>query len=121
LPQDEANKPGEPVTSSGENRGWSLSNLILSILSVLLAIIAVILYIVKRRRERDGTGDKRGRLLPILATLLFALASLIILFLTQDIGSQMRAADWWTIAHTLLFAGAIAGYIQAFKHKVRHL
>jgi len=88
---------------------------------MLLAIIAVILYIVKRRQERDGTGYGRGRLLPILATLLFAIVSLIILFLTQDLGSQMRAADWWTIAHTLLFAGAIAGNIQAFRNKGRHL
>jgi len=88
---------------------------------MLLAIIAVILYIIKRRREREGTGNGRGRLLPILVTLLFAIVSLILLFLTQDIGSQMRAADWWTIVHALLFAGVIAGYIQAFKRKGRHL
>lgn len=96
-----------PLADGG---GWALINLISMIITVLIAAIALFGYF--RRNEENDDNDKNGEKKKHgrfkLLTLIPAVVSVIMFFITEDISLAMRMTDSWTIWMVLLAAAGAA-------------
>ena len=104
---------GLPVFSPVGLSGWSLMNLILSVIGILVVLLAMGEFIVKERRTIHLNGLNSYNLRSIgyeensiisresalLVIGVFAVASVVFFVLTQDIGMQMVLFDMTTVLH----------------------
>jgi len=109
--------PGNIRTGS-----WALWNLILSIAGVALALLMAVRMVLKKRKDNEeeeteeDEKQKRSRLLMVLAIPLTAVLAVVLFILTQDMRLPMVMIDIWTLAHAILFAAGLLGYIFAYKN-----
>jgi len=118
------NDPDVPLAMFNYSGAWALWNLILSLAVAILAMMVCVRFLIRKRNdEKDDTEEcdvdeeekRRSRILFVLATPILAIVGIILFILTENMRLQMIMVDWWTLAHVILFAGAIISYIFAFK------
>jgi len=113
-------EPELPLTLIDRQGSWALFNLILSILGIVLAIMVGVRVLLTRKRdqeegEEENGKDKRKRLPLIILIPLLAIIGIVIFSLTQNVRLSIAMVDWWTVAHVILFVGALLCYIFAYK------
>lgn len=113
-------KPAEPEK---EEDAWALVNLILTILMIIISLVDIILFFVKKKKKEDeeeGTTEKKKRHLGLrLATLIPAIAGVILFLLTEDWTLPYTWIDKWTFWHViiLLIGIMLAAFSGAGKKK----
>jgi len=101
---------------SGET--WTLMNLILTVAGAAIAVLLVVrIFLRNGEYEEDEDNEETGRnRLPLLIAIpALAFIGAVLFLLTQDITNPMVMVDYWTFAHTALFAGGLLSYIFAIK------
>jgi uncharacterized repeat protein (TIGR02543 family) len=94
---------------------WSLLDLILAILGVIFTAITIIGAVSRGRRDEDRLKDqayedgaeKKNRIGFIILMSLFAVGSVILFVLTQDVNLPMVLIDNWTIVFAVVFVAQI--------------
>lgn len=107
-----ANVPDEGTPAAAPAGGWALINL----LCVIMSIIAAIAALFSRRDEHDDENENRmGRkgVMKIAGGVL-AVASAIILLITEDFTQPMILTDKFTILMIVLMAAGLIAAVTAF-------
>jgi len=94
----------KPNNSNGneaesDEKGWALTNFILTLANILMALLLLWLYLRKKKRGESMAKDN----VKLLAALAPAVASLTTYLLTEDMQGKMVAADKWTALMLLYF------------------
>jgi pilin isopeptide linkage protein len=99
----------QPV--QGGAAAWALLNLILAVTGVICAILFPLEWRRRERREERERADCKGKGRTwLIFCLVFAVASVIVFILTEDMRLPMIWVDKWTIVNAVLLAlGIIAG------------
>lgn len=79
-------------------KGWALTNFILTLANIMMALLLLWLYLRKKKRGEVMAKDNVK-----LAALAPAVASLSTYLLTEDMQGKMVAADKWTALMLLYF------------------
>jgi len=90
-----------------DTSGWSLINLILTILGLLLALWLLLLLLRSRQNKRLEQPRRTLLFVCRLLALLLGLAALRLFITTEDLSGNMGFVNSWTIVHVMLFAGQI--------------
>jgi uncharacterized repeat protein (TIGR02543 family) len=107
--------PGGVPLYAPENFGtWALLDLVLAVLGVVLAAIMLVNYLARKRSEEDLVNDGRlselggrKRFRFLVLGFAFAIAGVVIFFLTQDMSLPMVLVDKWTVVLAILFGAEI--------------
>ncbi|MDR0854055.1 MAG: hypothetical protein LBN34_06775, partial [Clostridiales Family XIII bacterium] len=86
---------------------WSLLDFIFVILGLFVAGQKSVSAAVLRNHYRGQYGEEKKAIAKpafLIATIAFAVGSLVLFLVTQDITKQMVLVDWQTTIFTVLFA-----------------
>ena len=89
----------EDTPEVGGSGSWALINLIASGLGVVMTII---LLLSKHTKSDDETSYTRNRTWKVVGAI-SAIASVVVFFLTENIGANMVLVDSWTILMVVFF------------------
>ena len=85
--------------ASGSKDSWALINLVATVLSVIMTII---LLLSKHTTSDDEASYTRNRTWKVVGAI-SAIASVVVFFLTENIGANMVLVDSWTILMVVFF------------------
>jgi len=123
---------------------WAIINIILTAAGTILTFITIIRAVRQKKSENDQTEkyvalfnidsyvdtqtiailndseryDKRRRLGAFILMYTLSIGAVLLLVLLQDFTGAIALFDWWTIVHTILFAGILISFrIVYVNHK----
>jgi len=124
---------------------WSIFNLILTVAGAVLSIITVIHAFIQKKEEfnevdkyaakimagntaqneellvfiaNEDQYNKRRRLTALVVKCVLSFCAVLLLILTQNFKGAVAVFDFWSVAHTAMFAGIIiSGRLVFKKHR----
>ena len=99
--------------ASGSKDSWALINLVATVLSVIMTII---LLLSKHTTSDDETSYTRNRTWKVVGAI-SAIASVVVFFLTENIGDNMVLVDSWTL---LMIAFFLVNVVSLFMGRRLH-
>lgn len=112
------NEEETPLTTTEGN--WALINLIAAICSVIIALILLFIKKKKENEEEKYTDEEKNdillmRIIKILS-IIFAIISIILFILTEDMTLPMELTDKWTFIMLILFVIEIINFFIVKTH-----
>ena len=102
---------------------WALLNLILMVVGLILGVISIMHSVIKKRHEEtDYESDsdeetRKAKVLWLVASIITAVAGIIVFFLTEKISLPMVLVDKWTIVNGIILALGLVSFIFVIKNK----
>jgi hypothetical protein len=113
APTEEAIAEPEPILAPPEvPEPWHLIDLLLAIAALVLGFV-LIAFATRRRDDEDAPETNRGKQIRIWGQLgiLLAVASTIVLLITQDFEGPMEMVDAWAILFAAIFGAELLAAI----------
>jgi len=101
---------------------WALFNLILCILGCVLALGCITRFFFWRgkKERKSGFEEKKAKTFWLVMVILFAIAGVVVFFLTEDMKLTIRWVDVWTIANLIIFCVVVACATLIFRKTKRN-
>jgi hypothetical protein len=101
--------PQDAQTDEQQPDSWALLNIILAGLGIILTV--VVFPLIRRRpshsEERAEYAEGRRSVVWIVVGIVLAIISIVVFFITEDIGQSLVWVDKWTIVNAVLLVVAV--------------
>jgi len=126
---------------------WAIVNILLTIAGMVFTFIAIVRAVGRKKSENDEVDkyvalfnidsyidtqtivvlndseryDKQRRLGAFIAMYTLSIGAVLLVVLLQDFTGAIALFDWWTVVHTVLFAGILILYRLVYiKHETKN-